>query len=95
MCDAFFSPKFLNVRGILAQKNYNACTIFRQFSDFKYGGGGNPNNQASSVGWLPVNPNITKPELAILRNANLIFQCLSNPTLFSIVFFACGVHKLN
>ena len=100
MCDAFFSPKFLNVRGILAQEIYNAHTIFRQFSDFKYGrgaggGGGNPNNKASSVGWLPVNPNITKPELAILRNANLIFQCLSNPTLFSIVFFACGVHKLN
>ena len=52
------------------------------------------NNQASLVSWLPVNPNI--PELAILRKANLIFQwiSLSNATLFSIVFFPCGVHKL-
>ena len=30
-----------------------------------------PNNQASSVSWLPVNPNALK--LAVLRKADLIF----------------------
>ena len=33
--------------------------------------GGNPNNQASSVSWLPVNPN--ELELAVLRKAHFIF----------------------
>ena len=57
--------------------------------------GNNPNKQVYLVSWLPVNP--STPELAILRKANLIFQwiSLSNATLFSKVFFACGVHKLN
>ena len=34
-------------------------------------------------------------ELVALRKVNLIFQLksLSNATLFSTVFFACGVHK--
>ena len=35
MRDAFFQLNFLNARGILAQKIYNAHTIFRQFSDIK------------------------------------------------------------
>ena len=35
MCDAFFYLNFLNVQGILAQKIYNAHTIFREFSSIK------------------------------------------------------------
>ena len=31
----FFDLNFLNVNGILAQKIYNAHTIFRQFSSIK------------------------------------------------------------
>ena len=53
--------------------------------------GNDPNNQASSVSWLPVNPNTL--ELAVQKKANLISS--SNATLFSIVFFACCVHNLN
>ena len=34
----FFHLNFLNARGILAQKIYNAHAIFRQFSDVKNGG---------------------------------------------------------
>ena len=34
----FFQLKYLNVRGILAQKFYNSHTIFLQFSDVKNGG---------------------------------------------------------
>ena len=34
----FFHLNFLVVRGILAQKTYNARTIFCQFSDVKNGG---------------------------------------------------------
>ena len=34
----FFHLNFLRARGILAQKLYNAHTIFRQFSDIKIGG---------------------------------------------------------
>ena len=34
--------------------------------------GDDPNNQASSISWLPVNPNA--PELVVLRKDNLIFQ---------------------
>ena len=33
--------------------------------------GDDPNNQAPSVSWLPVNPNAL--ELAVIRKANLIF----------------------
>ena len=33
-----FHLNFLNVQGILAQKLYDANTIFRQFSDIKNGG---------------------------------------------------------
>ena len=45
----------------------------------------------SLVSWFLVSPN------TILRKDNLIFQwiSLSNTTLLSMVFFACGVHKLN
>ena len=38
MHNAFFSPKFSNARGILAQKIYNVCAIFCQFSNVKNGG---------------------------------------------------------
>ena len=31
----FFHLNFLNVRGILAQKFYNACAIFSRFSEVK------------------------------------------------------------
>ena len=34
----FFHLNFLNAQGILAQKIYNAHTIFCQFSDTKNGG---------------------------------------------------------
>ena len=34
----FFHVNFLNAKGILAQKIYNACAISRQFSDVKNGG---------------------------------------------------------
>ena len=56
---------------------------------------GDPDSQASSVNWFPVT--LSAPELAVLRKANLILQCisLSNATLLSMVFFACGVHRLN
>ena len=70
------------------------CTLFfASFPMLKMGD--DPSSQASSVSWLPVNPSTL--ELAVLRKANLIFQwiSLSNATLFSIVFFACGVHKLS
>ena len=70
--------------GILAKKIYDAYAIFRQFSDIKNGG------------WSQ-QPSPNTLELIVLRKANLIFQwiSLSNATLLSMVFFACGVHKLN
>ena len=34
----FFHLDFLNPRGILAKKTYNAHAIFCQFSEFKSGG---------------------------------------------------------
>ena len=91
MC--FFHLNFLNARGILAQKIYNVHPIFCHFSDIKIVD--DPNNQASFISCLLVNP--STPELAVLKKTNLIFQriSLSNATLFSIVFFACDVHKLN
>ena len=70
------------------------CTLFFvNFLMLKMGD--DPNSQASLVIWFPVGPNAL--ELAILWKADLIFQSisLSNATLFSIVFFACGVHELN
>ena len=45
--------------------------------------GNDPNNQASSISWLLVNPSTL--ELAVQKKANLI--SLSNATLFSIAFF--------
>ena len=45
----FFHPNFLNARVILAQKIYNACTIFHQFSDVKNGG---QSQQPSILGQL-------------------------------------------
>ena len=57
--------------------------------------GDNPNNQGFSVSWLLVNPNAL--ELAVLREANVIFYwiSLSYATLFSIVFFAFCVHNFD
>ena len=49
MCDAFFDLNFLYAQGILAQKIYNAHTIFRQFSNFKNEG---PSQQPSALGQL-------------------------------------------
>ena len=88
----FFHLNFLNARGILAQNIYHVRAIFRQLSDVK--DGYDPNSQVFSVSWLSMSPKA--PELAVLRKADLIFQLisLSNATLFSIVFFGCGVHKL-
>ena len=34
----FFHLNFPNAQGILAQRIYNVCTIFHQFSDVKNGG---------------------------------------------------------
>ena len=80
------------MQGILAQKFYDACTVFCQFSDIK--NGDDSSSQASSVTWFPVGPSTM--ELAVLRKANLIFQWISlyNATLLTIVFFACGVTSL-
>ena len=64
-----FHLNFLNARGILAPKLYKAHAIFHQFSDVKTGN--DPNHEASSVSWLPVNS--IALELALLRKANLIF----------------------
>ena len=50
MRDAFFNLNFLK-----AHKICNAHAIFRQLSHVK-NGGRFPNNQASLVSWLPVNP---------------------------------------
>ena len=57
--------------------------------------GDDPSRQASLVIWLPVSS--SAPELAVLREANLIFQRirLSNATFLLILFFACSVHKFN
>ena len=68
MC--FFHQNFLNVQGILAQKFYDARTIFCQFSDIK--NGDDPSSQVSSVTWFLVGPSTM--ELAVLRKANLILQ---------------------
>ena len=70
MRDAFFYIKFLNARGILAQKIYNAYAIFCHFSDAINGG----RSQKPSILCqliLLVNPNAL--ELAVVRKANLIF----------------------
>ena len=48
----FFTKFFLNVRGISAQKIYNMHIDFLTLQI-----GDNPNNQAFSVSWLPVNIN--------------------------------------
>ena len=45
----FFELNFLNARGILAQKIYNAHTIFFQFSNIKNEG---QSQQASALGQL-------------------------------------------
>ena len=86
MCNAFFS-------GILAQKTYDTCVIFCQFSDVKNG----RQSQQPSVLCQLVSSEPSALELLFLRKANLIFQwiSLSNATLLLIVFFACSVHKLD
>ena len=90
----FFHLNFLNARDTLAQKIYIMSVLFFiNFLTLKMGDVSN--SQASLVSWFPVSPNA--PELAILRKDNLILQSisLSNATLFSIFFFASGVHRLN
>ena len=88
-----FSPKFSQCARYFSPKLYKAHAIFHQFSDVKTGN--DPNHEASSVSWLPVNS--IALALALLRKANLIFYWirLTSATLFSIVFFAYCVHKLN
>ena len=78
---------------MLAPKIYDAGTIFHQFSYIKSGG----RSQQLSIPGSGFVLSLSVLELAILRKANLVFQWLSvsNATLLSIVFFACGVHKLN
>ena len=66
----FFHLNFLNARGILAQKIYNASAIFRQSSDVK--NWWRP-QRPSVIGQLvPVSP--SAPELAVLNKADLILQ---------------------
>ena len=82
----FFHLNFLNTRGILAQKIYNVRAIFYQFSDVKNMG---QSQQPTILGQLvtgkPQRTRINRPKESNATNA----------TLFSIVFFACGVDKLN
>ena len=67
MRDVFFNQNFLNARGILAQRIYNARAIFCQFCDVK--DTDDPNSQASSVSWFPVSPKA--PELIVLSQSCL------------------------
>ena len=79
--------------GILAPNIYDAGAIFCQFSDIENGG---QSQQHSIFGQLVSGePQCTGS--SHLRKANLIFQwvSVSNATLLLVVFFACGVHKLN
>ena len=82
----FFHLNFLNAWGILAKKIYNVHTIFCQFSDAKNRG---RSQQPRVLGQLVTGePQCTRTNHPKESNA-------TNAILFSIVFFACGVHKLN
>ena len=70
MHDAFFRQNFLIARGILVQKIITRALFFANLMTLKMVD--DPNNQASLVRWLPLNPNAA--ELAVLRKVNLIFQ---------------------
>ena len=85
----FFIKFILNVRGILAQKIYNIHAIFRQFSDVL--NTGNPNNQASSVSWLPVNPNALKCRIYKKEQQEIKFYKKS----LDEFIFSCGTKNLN
>ena len=58
------------MQSILAQKIYNACAIFREFSDVE---NGEQSQQPSVLGQL-VEPQCTGISRAKLGKANLIFQ---------------------
>ena len=61
MC--FFHLNFLNVQGILAQKVYDANTIFRQFSDIKdEGWSQQPSVLGQMVTGEPQHPGISWPK---------------------------------
>ena len=66
----FFQQNFLIARGILVQKSIMRALFFANLMTLKMVD--DPNNQASLVSWLPLNPNAA--ELAVLRKVNLIFQ---------------------
>ena len=82
----FLHLNFLKVQGILAQKFFNVNALFCQFSKVKNRG---QSQQPSILGQLvtsePQRTRINHPKESNATNA----------TLFSIVVFACGVHKLN
>ena len=63
MSDASFHLNFLNARGTLAQKIYNARVIFRQFSEIKNGG---QSKQPSVLGQMvtsePQQTGISRPK---------------------------------
>ena len=82
----FFHLNFLNARGILAQKIYNVRTIFCQFSDVENRG----RSQQPSVPGQLVTSEPQRTRINHSKESNA-----TNATLISIVFFACGVHKLN
>ena len=67
--------------------------FFVNFLNLKVGD--DPSHQESKASWLLVSHSM--PELAIPRKPNHIFEriSLSNATSFFMVFFACGIQKLN
>ena len=81
MC--FFHLIFLNARGILVESIYNVHAIFCQFSDVKNRGQSQqPSVFSQLVTSEPQRSRINCPKESSATNA----------TLFSLVFFACGVH---
>ena len=72
----FFHLIFLNARGILVESIYNVHAIFCQFSDVKNRG---QSQQPSVFSQLVT----SEPQRV---------SSATNATLFSLVFFACGVH---
>ena len=58
----FFHLNFVNASGILAHKACNACTIFREFYDFKNGGRSQqPSVLDRSVASEPQRTGISRP----------------------------------
>ena len=96
MCYVFFHLNFLNAQGILAPQNILHMPFFVNFLTLKVGDDPSVIPKCPFlVSWLSVNP--SAPKLAILRKANHTFQwiSLSSGKLLPVIFFACGVHKLN